>query len=401
MNSLRANLWKLYAYKFISEFYLVIPILIPYYVSHGLSSTQVFTIQATYALAVLLLEVPSGYLADVAGRKTTLILGAVFMPLGLAVYAFTGRFLTFVLAEALIAVANSMRSGCESALIYDTLLELKEAEQYKKYEGRAFLFTRIGTASSAVLGGIAALAFLRLPFYINIATSTLMLPLALSLMEPQRSKLEARNPLQDILRIARFSFAHGEIRHIILYASLIGSTCIIAVWASFLYYESLGISVGLFGVLFAVFQLSSAFGSSRAHSIEKKLGLRRAILLPVIIGPIFILVGAFRSIAIIPLIILYAFLWGLSYPIYLDLLNRRIGSEVRATVLSVAQMTGSFSYVILAPLFGRLADVLSLSNALLIMGGYFIVYAAIVLTSFFKRYPRTLDPILSPQPTVK
>jgi MFS family permease len=400
MTSLRANLWKLYAYKFISEFYLVVPILIPYYVSHGLSSTQVFTVQATYALAVLLFEVPSGYLADVAGRKTTLILGAAFMPLGLAVYAFTGRFLTFVLAEALIAVANSMRSGCESALIYDTLLELKEAELYKRYEGRAILFTRVGTASSAVLGGIAALAFLRLPFYINIATSTLMLPLALSLMEPQRSKLKAQNPLRDILRIARFSFTHGEIRHIILYASLIGSTCIIAVWASFLYYESLGISVGLFGVLFAAFQLSSAFGSSRAHAVEKFLGLRPAIILPAVIGPIFILIGAFRSIAVIPLIMLYAFLWGLSYPIYLDLLNRRIGSEVRATVLSVAQMTTSFSYVLLAPVFGRLADVLSLAQALLIMGAYFIVYAAIVLTSFFKRHPRALDPIPPAQPIV-
>ena len=81
MSNVRANLWKLYAYKFISEFYLIVPVLIPYYMAHGLSSTQVFTIQAAYALAVLLLEVPSGYLADVAGRKTTLILGAAAMPI--------------------------------------------------------------------------------------------------------------------------------------------------------------------------------------------------------------------------------------------------------------------------------------------------------------------------------
>ncbi len=79
MPGVRTNLWKLYAYKFISEFYLVVPILIPYYVSHGLSSTQVFTIQAAYALAVLLLEVPSGYLADVIGRRATLILGTCFL----------------------------------------------------------------------------------------------------------------------------------------------------------------------------------------------------------------------------------------------------------------------------------------------------------------------------------
>ena len=391
MNNVRSNLWKLYAYKFISEFYLVVPVLIPYYVSHGLSSTQVFTVQATYALGVLLFEVPSGYLADVTGRKTTLILGAVFMPLGLAIYALTSRFWTFVLAELVIAIANSMRSGCDSALIYDTLLQLKEEDQYKKYEGRTFFFTRIGTASSSILGGIAALATLRLPFYINIATSLLMLPLALLLVEPVRSKLKSGNPFLEILRIARFSFTHGEIRHLILYASLITSTSVIAVWASFLYYESLGISIGLFGVIFAMFQLASAFGSTRAHTIEKALGMRKALLLPLVIGMIFILAGAVRSVAVIPFIIFYAFFWGLSFPIFLDLLNRRIDSQVRATVLSVVMMTGSFTYVILAPLFGKLVDMTSLSSAFLILGAFFLTFMTLLLISFFRRFPQAVN----------
>ncbi len=391
MSGIRSNLWKLYAYKFISEFYLIVPVLIPYYVSHGLNSTQVFTIQATYALAVLLLEVPSGYLADVIGRRATLILGAAFMPLGLAVYAFSDRFSAFILAESLIAVANSMRSGCESALIYDTLLDLKEADEYKKYEGRAILFTRIGTAASAVLGGVAALAFLRLPFLINIATSSLLLPLALSLGEPQRIKRHARNPFLDILRIARFSFAHGEIRHLIFYAALIGSAGIIAVWASFLYYESLGISVGLFGLIFAAFQLSSAFGSSRAHVIEKAIGMRKALTLPLLIGVVFLLAGIVRSPAVIPFIILYSFLWGLSFPLFLDLINRRIESDIRATVLSVAMMAGSLTYVILAPLFGRLVDASSLGKAFLVLGVCFLVGMTLVLVSLSRRYPGIFD----------
>ncbi len=391
MSGIRSNLWKLYAYKFISEFYLIVPVLIPYYVSHGLNSTQVFTIQATYALAVLLLEVPSGYLADVIGRRATLILGAAFMPLGLAVYAFSDRFSAFILAESLIAVANSMRSGCESALIYDTLLDLKEADEYKKYEGRAILFTRIGTAASAVLGGVAALAFLRLPFLINIATSSLLLPLALSLGEPQRIKRHARNPFLDILRIARFSFTHGEIRHLIFYAALIGSAGIISVWASFLYYESLGISVGLFGLIFAAFQLSSALGSSRAHVIEKAIGMRKALTLPLLIGVVFLLAGIVRSPAVIPFIILYSFLWGLSFPLFLDLINRRIESDIRATVLSVAMMAGSLTYVILAPLFGRLVDASSLGKAFLVLGVCFLVGMTLVLVSLSRRYPGIFD----------
>jgi len=384
MSNVRANLWKLYTYKFISEFWLIVPVLIPYYMSHGLSSTQVFTIQATFALAVLLFEVPTGYLADVAGRKTTLVIGSIAMPLGLAVYAFTGTFWTFILAEVLIAVANSMRSGSDSALIYDTLLQLKDEARYKKFEGRAFFFTRIGTASSSVLGGLAALLSLHLPFYINIVTCTLMFPMAIALVEPERSKLQAKNPLLDILKVAKFCFTHGELRRPILYGSLVQSTCIIAVWASFLYFRELGISIGLFGLLFALFQLAGAFGARQSHAVVRAVGLRKALALPLLIGLLFLALGSFRSLLALPLIILIAFLWNIQYPIVLDLLNRRIDSEVRATALSVSAMAGSLSYVILAPIFGTLVDVFSLSIAFLVLGGYFLVYGLIALTSILR-----------------
>lgn len=392
MANIRANLWKLYTYKFASEFWLIVPVLIPYYMAHGLTSTEVFTIQAAYALAVLLLEVPTGYLADVAGRKTTLVIGAVAMPLGLAVYAFSESFAMFILAEILCALANSMRSGSDSALIYDTLLQLKDEARYKKFEGRAFFFTRIGTAASAVLGGLAALLSLHLPFYINMITCTVMLPMSIALVEPERSRLESKNPLLDILKVAKFSFSNGEMRRLILYGALIQSTCIVAVWASFLYYRSLGLSIGLFGVLFALFQLAGAFGARQSHAIAKAAGLRRTLALPLFIGLIYFLMGTVRSPFVIPFIILAAFLWNIQYPIILDLLNRRIGSEVRATVLSVANMTGSLSYVILAPLFGKLADSLSLSVAFLIMGAYFLIYGAIALRSIFRRVPEALAP---------
>ncbi len=385
MMNVRANLWKIYAYKFVSEFLLIAPVLIPYYIFHGLSSTQVFVIQASYALAVLLFEVPSGYLADVAGRRTTLILGAVLMPLGFGLYAFSGSFALFIAAEVLLALGNSMRSGSDSALIYDTLLQLRDEERYKKFEGRSFFFTRLGTAASSVLGGLAALVSLHRPFYINIATCSIMLPLSLALVEPARSKLKSDHPWLTILRVAKFSFAHGELRRLILYGALIQSTGVIAVWASFLYYRSLGISVGLFGVLFAGLQLASAFGARRAHAIEKTVGFRAALALPLFIGPCFILLGAFRSTLVILIIPAYAFLWGFTYPVLLDLMNRRIDSEVRATVLSVSSMAACLSYAILAPLFGKLVDARSLSTAFIALGVYFLAYGSIAWISIVQK----------------
>ncbi|MGD2295433.1 MAG: hypothetical protein PVF22_06320 [Candidatus Aminicenantes bacterium] len=48
-------------------------------------------------------------------------------------------------------------------------------------------------------------------------------------------------------------------------------------------------------------------------------------------------------------------------------------------------MSCSLSYVILAPLFGKLVDSISLSSSYLIMGVYFFFYAAIVLSRIFRR----------------
>jgi len=218
---LQANPPKLYAYKFISEFFLIVPCLIPYYVLNGLNATQIFTIQAAFHVAVLFLEVPSGYLADIMGRKKTLVVAAVFFPLGLALYAFTGSFITFVLAELCVAVANSIRSGSDSALMYDTLILLNREKEYKKFEGLSFLFTRVGTAAAAIIGGLLAVRSLHLPFYVNVATTSLMLPIVLTLREPPRKKRQAQNPMLDIVRISWRCLKHPRLRLLMLLAALV------------------------------------------------------------------------------------------------------------------------------------------------------------------------------------
>jgi len=381
---LQANPGKLYAYKFISEFFLIVPVLIPYYVLNHLSATQIFTIQAAFHAAVLLLEVPSGYLADVIGRKMTLVAAAVFFPVGLALYAFTGSFLTFILAEVCVAVANSMRSGSDSALMYDTLILLRRESDYKKFEGRSFLFTRIGTASAAVIGGLLALRSLHLPFYVNVASYGLMLPMALTLTEPRRKKRESPTPFRDIVRISIRCVQHPRLRLLMLMGALVQSASVIGVWAYFLYFRSLGISVGVVGVLFAGFQLASAFGSSRAHDLSRRIGEKRSFLLLLFIAVVFIGLGAVAAKPMIILILPAPLLWGFGWPLFMDAFNRLTSSEIRATVLSVAAMASSVCFIILSPLFGKLVDVFSLSTALIALGVFYLAAGSVILALLFR-----------------
>ncbi len=385
MRNIRSNLWKIYFYRFLNEFWLVLPILIPFYEANRLNSTQIFTIQAAYALSILLLEIPSGYLADVIGRKKTLILGAFFLPVGIGVYVFTHSFATFILAEFIIAIGNSMRSGCDSALIYDTLIQLKEESEYKKFEGRSFFYTRVGTAFSSILGGVTALISLRVPFYINMGVCLFMIPFALLLIEPKREKLKAQSPFKDILKISRLSFSHKQLRLLMLLTALLMSTGAIGIWAYFLYYESIGISIGFFGVLMAAFQLSAAVSSRQAHTLEKFLGPKQSLFILLLVAPTFVLLGIFKSLVLIPLILFNAFLMGFGFPLLLDHMNRLIESKIRATVLSVANMTRSLSYVILSPLFGKIVDASSLSTAFILLGVFFFLFGSTVIALLLAR----------------
>lgn len=384
MNNIRSNLWKMYVYKLLSDFYLIVPIIIPFYKSNHLSTTEIFIVQSAYCLGVLLLEIPSGYFSDVMGRKKTLVLGAFFLPIGLGIYAISTHFFEFILAELILAIANSMRSGTDSALIYDTLLQLKEESLYEKFAGKTDFFARIGSSTASITGGLLALVSIRFPFYINIISGVGMVIISFFLIEPERKKLSAENPFKDILKIVKFSLTHTKIRSLMLYTSLLTSTGVIGIWSYFLYYEALGINVGFYGFLYAIFHLWAGLGAKNSHTLSKKIGKKNSVFVLLIISIIFMVLGLIQSIFLIPFIFLIGFVWNFSGPLLLGYMNRIIESDVRATVLSVNNMAGNISFIVLSPLFGTLVDVYSLSSAHIAMAIYFFVIGSLSLFLLIK-----------------
>jgi hypothetical protein len=364
----------------------IAPVLILYYSANGLNSTQIFTVQAAFHLAVLLLEVPSGYLADVVGRKKTLVFGAIFFPLGLALYTAGRSFAAFVSAEVVLAVSVSMRSGCDSAMLFDSLCQLQREGEYKRYEGRGALFARTGTAVSSVAGGLLAEVFLRLPFLVNVASALFMPFVALSLVEPEREKRRSHEPLRDILRICRFCLKEPHIRPVLLFAGLIMACNLAGVWAYFLLYHGLGIGIGWFGVLFAVFQLAGALGGGWAHAFSERFGAKAPLLLVLLSPFFFVMLGLFPSVWLLILVPANSLLWNLAYPVLLERLNQAVGSDVRATVLSLASMAGSVMFIIVSPLFGRLVDAFSLSAAFIALGGFFLLAGVPLLTAILRHW---------------
>lgn len=373
MGSVGGNIWRVMLYKLVSDFWLVVPVLIPYYQSKDISATGVFLIQAFYSVGLILFEVPSGYFSDVLGRRRTLIIGSAFLPLGLTLYAFSSTTPMFCLAEILLAVGGSMRSGTDSAIIYDSLAQLDQVERYQSMESMAELSARLGGAGSAVLGGLLGMGMLELPFYINIFTSGLLLVLALGLTEPKRLTPVPENPLRGILQIAGKCIRDRGTVPLMLMSSLIVNTGIIGIWAFFLYFAKLDVSVGYLGLIFAVFQLTSGLGARLNTPITRLLGRAAPVILSGAVALPMVVMALVTTPLAIPMVLFTAASMGLAVPTILDALNRRTGSDTRATVLSLSSLFGRIHYIILSPVIGWIIDRWDLSTGFLVLAGVFFL----------------------------
>ena len=109
------------------------------FLEHGLSWEDFGILNGIWALTIILLEVPSGALADTLGRKKLLILGAICMVVEMLALLFSPMngseyvFLLFALNRIVSGLAEAAVSGADEALAYDSLKEAGEKKNGEKY----------------------------------------------------------------------------------------------------------------------------------------------------------------------------------------------------------------------------------------------------------------------------
>jgi MFS family permease len=105
------------------------PVIVLFWLSHGLNMTQVMLLQSIYAIGVIILELPTGALADFLGKKISLIIGSALFSLGMIYYGFSTQFWQFVTGELIAASGMAFISGADSSLLYEMLLQNKQTKK--------------------------------------------------------------------------------------------------------------------------------------------------------------------------------------------------------------------------------------------------------------------------------
>tara|TARA_B110000008_G_scaffold172983_1_gene172616 strand:- start:553 stop:1689 length:1137 start_codon:yes stop_codon:yes gene_type:complete len=372
----------MYFLKGVLWFMLSMPIIILFFKENGLSLTEIMALQGAYSLTVALFEVPSGYLADLFGRKACIVFSTIFSFVGFLFFCFFSGFYYFLIAQILVGFAGSLISGSDSALIYDTLLQTNNKDDYAKIEGRNYAIGNFSEATAGIFGGFLAVSSIYLPVYVQTAFIFLSIPIAFTLVEPEIKNItSSKNSLQSIFILVKSTlFESSKLRWLIVYSSAMGVATLSMAWFSQPFFIAIDLPLVLFGIFWALLNFSSGISSYNSHYFSNKFNYKSLIYFSVIMSLSFFLLGfSIISYGLFFIFIIY-FLRGIVTPILRNEINKITSSNIRATVLSVRSFIIRVSFAILAPVLGFIAEHNSLSITFYFLA--FVVGFSTLLSAF-------------------
>lgn len=364
-----------------------IPVMALFYIASQVPLEQFTLIMSVFFLARFLFEVPTGVLADLLGKKKTMLLSRGCYIIEIILLAFFNGFWPFLIAKVISGIGVSLSSGTEQALMYDTLKRLKRENEHKKISGTLKAITGTTQAFVFIIGGFLFTINPKLTAIASLPFIILSFIFSLFFIEPYESKrnLSLGNSLLQLKEGLYYFANHGYIRYVTLFSLPISATIAVFLSVSSAYFAAVAIPISIIGILAFISAMSGAIMSKKAHSIEEKLGEKRSIMLSQFMPTI----GVFLMALMLPYIgALFYYLipitQGFFEIITNDYMNKHVESSHRATMLSIRSLFDDLGTFVAFPFIGYLTKLYSMQTSFLFSGIVIVVYLA-VLALFSKK----------------
>jgi MFS family permease len=362
-NKLRKNVFKNYIFTFINRFDLTNGIWMIYLASKGLSLTEIGLIEAIFHITSFLMEIPTGAVADIWGRKASRICGRVAKLIAAVILIYSNNFWAFAVGFIVTALSYNLESGSGEALLYDSLKETGEEKKYMKITGVNEIVMQVAQTCGLLLGGFLSSYGYIYAYGITIVISMISIIQAFSFTEPN-IKIEIEEKSFKILKNQVTESFDIIVKNKKLAFLIMFSQGIFMFNASiFFYFQNYlldkGISKVNIGVILAISALGAAIMASQTHKIEKKIGEKIIVSLFPVIMSICIWGVALSKYYFIFFIVINS-MESIVFVAVGDYINKLIPSEKRATILSMASMIFSLYMIVVFPIIGKLGDKFSL-----------------------------------------
>ena len=386
MKNFEKNINNLYLIKISKWFNMVMPVVVLFYQDNGMGMHEIFVLKAIYSVAIVSMEIPSGWMADVWGRKKTLILGSILGSAGFLLYSFSYGFLAFVIAEIILGVGHSFVSGADSAMLFDSLKAAKKTEKYVKLEGRITSIGNFAEAIAGVVGGFLAAISLRTPFFFQFAVAAIAIPASIALIEPHNESTGKLLTIKKLVANIKIILTKNQnLRISILLSALTGTTTLTFAWLVQPFFKEIDLPVEMFGIFWTALNLTVGVSSVFAHKIEDFFDKKSTLLIIIVLLALgYFLSGISITFWGISFLFLFYIVRGIATPVLKNYINQYTESEVRATMLSVRNFIIRIIFAAVGPLLGWITDNIDLKSAFLLAGALYLISAVAVVFPWLK-----------------
>jgi MFS family permease len=364
---LKRNIKLLAWFNFFTDFVFFAPVAIIYFAKVTGSVTLGMSIFSVAYVSSAIFEVPTGVVSDLVGRRKTAILGAVSAVMCVVLYAIGGSYSVLFWGAIVQGLSRSFYSGNNEALLHDTLRESGEEGQYHSYLGKTNSMFQVALAMASLAGGFMAAWSFKLVMWTSVVPQLCALVLAIQIIEPTNRSTDESPNIFDHLSEAVRQFKQNYKLRLLTSASVIR----FSLGESAFFLRSAFVNtlwpLWAVGIAQMLSNISGALSFYFSGKIIDRFGALKVLKFEIISNRIANLVAlVFPSIVSPVLMASTSLTFGAGSVATNSLLQREFTVKQRATMGSLNSLGGSLAFGIFSILLGFIADMTSLTTALIV-----------------------------------
>lgn len=356
--TIRRSMLLLQIESVLTAMIFAMPILNNFFVDEiHMTFAQIGLSQAAFTAALLLLNAPTGWLADRFSRRACNFAGDVLASIGFGLYAMSTTFSHIIGCEILIGIGLAFSGGADIALLRAYSKEI--GDDFEPLWARLTAIRPIGEIVAVVIGGVVGAHHPRVAIALSAVTYGIGAVLSLMIAEVGERRITQHSPLRDMLTIGAYALrGHKSLAWSIAAFAITREVTHGAVWLLTPILLLSGVPASVVGVGWAVNLAMVTIGATfgRRFGIGMSDIRRTAIgmCLPLCAG---VILATHLGYSTVWAYGLFGLARGWSAAVVAPIMQRHAPDDIQSTVHSVAATVAQLLYAPVIWGIGAMGDV--------------------------------------------
>ena len=373
-------LWPFYLSNLLPSILLISAAFqIIYFLEFGYSLTQIGFFLGAFGLGTVLFEIPTGAIADMFGRKASVILGTLLSAVAVIAVFFISNFYSLIGLFFVYGAFSTLISGASDAWVVDLLHDNKRKNLVHEFYSKHHSFGNFAMLLSGIVGAFIVQHFGITSIWLVTGFAMVVYAIILSFGKEnytRTKKVSVKKSFVNLFKQSKdsikYSFKH-EIISILLFISLVGAFAYFfsgeMSWFPLL--REMGFQEHWFGYVFSASFLVGIFAPLSSRFFVKKFGSYKRLviftsfLVLIVLSMIYFVNGWVLGVV---LYVLFMSIDDFHVPVSNVFFQNFVPNKKRATIASFQNFVVSLAGVIAMPLVGFVVDSLGPKTGIFIGG---------------------------------